>query len=188
MKGKHTSLKYLLTLIIFFLLTNLHASEKDWQIAAEGNKIILIRHSIAPGGGDPEGFNLRDCKTQRNLSIEGIKQSKKIGELFKEKKVPIDKVLSSEWCRCKDTAYYAFGTYKIFKPLNSTFTPPFNSNEEKQVREIKNYVRKWESKNKNLILVTHYSIINALTNSFPSSGELILINRKFKVLGRIKTN
>ena len=96
MKGKHTSLKYLLTLIIFFLLTNLHASEKDWQIAAEGNKIILIRHSIAPGGGDPEGFNLRDCKTQRNLSIEGIKQSKKIGELFKEKKVPIDKVLSSE--------------------------------------------------------------------------------------------
>ena len=67
-------------------------------------------------------LKLDDCKTQRNLNRTGINQSKKIGKLFKKNKMPIDQVLSSQWCRCKDTAKYAFGEYKEFTlALNSTF-------------------------------------------------------------------
>ena len=73
-----------------------------------GGNIVFIRHALAPGNGDPENINLNDCNTQRNLSENGIEQAKKIGEFFQNNKIPIDIVLSSEWCRCKDTAKYAF--------------------------------------------------------------------------------
>ena len=179
-----------LIIILFFFLfsSQLIASDKAWSLAQEGNKIILIRHSLAPGGGDPSGFKLNDCKTQRNLNLKGIKQSKQIGKLFKKNKVPVDQVLSSQWCRCKDTAKYAFGNYKEFTALNSTFQPPYNKNEGKQLKELYNYVKKWDGKGKNLVLITHYSIITAVSNAVPSSGEIIIADKNFKVLGTIQTD
>ena len=175
--------------IFFFLFTSqLIASDQAWNIAQEGNKIILIRHSLAPGGGDPAGFKIDDCKTQRNLSKKGVNQSKKIGKLFKKNKVPIDQVLSSQWCRCKDTAKYAFGDYKEFTALNSTFQSPYDKNEGKQLEELYSFVKKWNGKGKNLVLITHYSIITAVTNAVPSSGEIVVADKNFKVLGTIQTD
>ena len=176
--------------ILIFSLTSFysHSSEPNWKPAQEGNKIILIRHSLAPGGGDPVGFKLNDCKTQRNLNHTGINQSKKIGKLFRKKKIPIDQVLSSQWCRCKDTAKYAFGEYKEFTALNSTFQSPYNKNEARQLKELYSFVEKWKGKNKNLILITHYSIITAITNAVPNSGEIVITNKDFKVISTIATN
>ena len=94
MKNKIISL--ILNLILFSLFSfQIYASEQAWNLAQEGDKIILIRHSLAPGGGDPQGFKIDDCKTQRNLSRKGINQSKKIGKLFKKNKVLVDQVLSN---------------------------------------------------------------------------------------------
>ena len=175
---------------LFFSLftSHLNASDQLWNLAQEGNKIILIRHSLAPGGGDPPGFKINDCKTQRNLNLTGIKQSKKIGKLFKQNKVPVDQVLSSQWCRCKDTAKYAFGNYKEFTALNSTFQSPYNKNEGKQLKELYKFIKKWDGKGKNLVLITHYSIITAVTNAVPSSGEIVITDKDFKVLGTIQTD
>jgi len=153
-----------------------------------GNKVILIRHALAPGGGDPSSFKIGNCKTQRNLNKAGIEQSKKIGKIFKDNKISIDIVLSSEWCRCKDTAYYAFGEFKEFSALNSTFSTIYNKNEPKQVKEIEEYLMNWEGDGKNLILVTHYSIITAITNATPSSGEIVIADKNLNVIGTIKTN
>ena len=187
MKNKIISL--ILNLILFSLFSfQINASEQAWNLAQEGDKIILIRHSLAPGGGDPSGFKIDDCKTQRNLNRKGINQSKKIGKLFKKNKVPIDQVLSSQWCRCKDTAKYAFGNFKEFTALNSTFQSPYNKNEPKQLKELYNFVKKWDGKGKNLVLVTHYSIITAVTNAVPSSGEIVITDKNFEVLGTIQTD
>ena len=175
-------------LFFFIFILQLNASEQAWNLAQEGNKIILIRHSLAPGSGDPTGFKIDDCKTQRNLNKKGINQSKKIGKLFKKNKVLIDQILSSQWCRCKDTAKYAFGNYKEFTALNSTFQSPFDQNERKQLKELYNFVKKWDGKGKNLILITHYSIITAVTNAVPSSGEIVITDKDFKVLGSIQTD
>jgi len=172
-------------LSLFFSL-NLSA-EINWEAIQEGNKIILIRHASAPGGGDPVGFKIKDCSTQRNLDQIGIEQSIYIGKLFKKKLIPIDKVLSSQWCRCKDTAKFAFGDYKEFSALNSTFQAPFDKNEEKQLKQIKDYIKNWKGKGKNLVIVTHYSIITKVTNSSPSSGEIIIINKNFDILEKIST-
>ena len=97
-------MKKVLTILFIGLLnftSNIFADDKILDSLKEGNKIIFIRHAIAPGNGDPENFNIKDCSTQRNLSESGIKQSKKIGLFFKNNKIKIDQVLSSEWCRCK---------------------------------------------------------------------------------------
>ena len=187
MKNKIISL--ILNLILFSLISfQINASEQAWNLAEEGDKIILIRHSLAPGGGDPPGFKIDDCDTQRNLNMKGINQSKKIGKLFKKNKVPVDQVLSSQWCRCKDTAKYAFGNFKELTALNSTFQSPYNKNEPKQLKELYNFVKKWEGNGKNLVLVTHYSIITAVTNAVPSSGEIVITDKNFEVLGTIQTN
>ena len=92
---KKTVPHVILSLFLSLLLLNVQANEINWKPAQEGNKIILIRHALAPGGGDPEGFKLKDCSTQRNLNQAGINQSKRIGELFKKNSIPIDQVLSS---------------------------------------------------------------------------------------------
>ena len=132
----------LLTIIISLISFHSYSSEQNWKPAQDGDKIILIRHAKAPGGGDPEGFKIEDCKTQRNLDLMGINQSKKIGKLFREKNIKIDKVLSSQWCRCKDTAKYAFGDFKEFSALNSTYTPPYDQNEKQQIEDLKSKIVK----------------------------------------------
>jgi phosphohistidine phosphatase SixA len=180
---------YYLFIFLVFLCTSTNLfAESALDAFKKGGKVILIRHSLAPGGGDPDSFKIGNCKTQRNLNKAGIEQSKKIGKIFKNNKIPIDIVLSSQWCRCKDTAYYAFGKFKEFSALNSTFSAPFNRNEVRQIKEIKKYLKNWKGRGKNLILVTHYSIITAITDATPGSGEIVIADKNLNVLNTIKTN
>ena len=179
--------KIFLLIIISLTISNQVLSEdKILESLKEGGKIIFIRHAYAPGGGDPENFNINDCSTQRNLSNEGINQSKLIGEFFKTKKIKIDKVLSSEWCRCKDTAKFAFNEFETFDALNSFFSAKFAKNEKKQIEELKNYIKNWKS-NKNLILVTHYVVISSMLNIAVSSGEIVISDKNYEIIGSIET-
>ena len=171
----------------FFTLTNLASSnEKLIDSLKEGGKLIFIRHAYAPGNRDPQNFNLLDCESQRNLSQEGIAQSKKIGLFFTENKIQIDKVLSSEWCRCKDTAKFAFSTYETFSALNSFYDIRFSKNKNKQIKNLKKYIDGWNGK-KNLVLVTHFVVISEILNLGSSSGEIIVSDRNFNVVTRIET-
>ncbi len=184
-----TTVPRLFFIISFFILfLNTSFAQANWKPARDGDKVIFIRHAIAPGGGDPPGFKINDCNTQRNLSQAGIDQSKKIGMLFSKNQIKIDQVLTSQWCRCKDTAKYAFTRFKEFSALNSTFQSSFIKNEKKQIRELRSFVKNWRGKGKNLILITHYSIITAITDSLPGSGEIIITDKNFNVLSTISTN
>ena len=176
-------------LILFFILFAFDSNAENTLVGLlkEEGKIVFIRHSIAPGGGDPENFSLKDCSTQRNLSKKGIEQSKQIGEFFKKNKVIISKVLSSQWCRCKDTAFHAFRKYEEFFALNSTFQIKFSGNSKKQAEALKNFVKKWDGKG-NIIFVTHYVIILKHTNYAPSSGELVITDKNFNVLSTLRTD
>ena len=101
-------------LIIFISLTTSIKADLNKKLINQlknGGKLIFIRHAYAPGNGDPDNFNLNDCSTQRNLNDEGRKQAQYIGNFFKENKIKIDKVLSSEWCRCKETAKLHFKNF-----------------------------------------------------------------------------
>jgi phosphohistidine phosphatase SixA len=179
--------------IILFLLISLNLSLKTnsednvQSILNEGGKIIFIRHAYAPGGGDPDNFDISNCASQRNLNQEGVEQAKKIGKFFLKKKIPINKILSSEWCRCKETAKYAFKNYETKSFLNSFFSQKFAKNKDKQIRELKEYIEKWNSKN-NLIFVTHYVVILETLNLSVSSGEIVVVDKNFNILARQKTS
>jgi len=177
-----------LIIILSLISNNSYSKQVKWEPAQKGDKIIFIRHSIAPGNGDPAGFKINDCKTQRNLNKKGIDQSKMIGKLFEKNKIKIDQVLTSQWCRCIDTAKYAFKNFKEFSALNSTYQAPYDQNEIKQIKELKKFVKEWNGKGKNLVLVTHYSIITAITNAIPGSGEIVVTDKTFKVLSTISTD
>ena len=153
----------------------------------EGGKVILIRHAYAPGGGDPDNFDINDCDTQRNLDYSGKLQAKNIGNFFKKNKIPIHKVISSEWCRCKETAFLSFNNFKTKKFLNSFYSLKFSQNRNEQMKELKKYIEEWQSEG-NLILVTHYVVILEVLGYAPSSGEIVISNKNFKKIGSIKVS
>ena len=111
-------MKKIFIYLLFLLPINSHADENIISFLKEGKKVVFLRHAIAPGNGDPVNFDINDCSTQRNLNNKGIIQSRNIGT-FLTNNIKIDKVLSSEWCRCKDTAKIAFGKFKTLSALNS---------------------------------------------------------------------
>ncbi len=179
-------LKYFI--IIFISLTTPIKADLDKKLLnqlEDGGKVIFIRHAYAPGNGDPNNFNLYDCSTQRNLNKEGREQAKYIGKFFKKNNIKIDKVLSSEWCRCKETAKIAFKNFSTNSFLNSFYSSNFAKNKEKQIRALNDYIRKFQS-DKNLILITHYVLISEVLNYAPSSGEIIVSDKNFNMLGNIE--
>ena len=153
----------------------------------DGGKLIFIRHAYAPGSGDPNNFNLNDCSTQRNLNKEGRKQAKNIGEFFKKNEIRIDKVLSSEWCRCKETAKIAFNDFSTNNFLNSFYSSKYAENKDKQVDALNNYIKNFKS-NKNLVFVTHYVLISEVLKYAPSSGEIIISDKDLNMIGSIEIN
>ena len=175
-------------IIIFISLTTSIKADFNKNLINQlegGGKLIFIRHAYAPGNGDPNNFNLNDCSTQRNLNADGRRQSKFIGEFFRKNKIKIHKVLSSEWCRCKETANIAFKDFSTNSFLNSFYSSKFKKNKVKQVEQLNNYVKKFKS-DKNLVFVTHYVLISEVLNYGPSSGEIVVSDKNFNIIGNIE--
>lgn len=147
------------------------ADEDLWRRLQEGGHVILIRHALAPGTGDPAGFVLEDCATQRNLSAEGRAQARRIGAMLAARKIPIDRVLSSHWCRALETARLLDqGPVEPFPPLDSFFRNTARA--PAQTAAVKALLETLG--NQTIVMVTHQVNITALTGIFPRSGEMII--------------
>jgi len=169
-------------LLALFLSGDVIASEELWTRLKAGGHVVLIRHAITtPGAGDPAGMRLEDCSTQRNLTDEGRAHARRIGEEWRKRGIPVDRVLSSPWCRCLETARLAFGKAEVSEPLSNLFGR--RENEEQQVRDLRALVGKHAGKG-NLVLVTHGSTIAALTGVNPATGEMVILT-KGAVAGRL---
>ena len=172
--------------VLLFQFNYSFANDEVIESLKEGNKLIFIRHALAPGNGDPENFELQNCSTQRNLNEIGIQQSKKIGLIFKKNEIKIDNIYSSEWCRCKDTAKYAFDDFETFDALNSFYDIRFAANEDKQIKDFYEFIDSIDSKN-NIVFVTHYVVIGAILNIGTSSGEIVVTDKNLNIIGSIDT-
>ena len=166
------------------------ADDRLWDALRSKNHFALLRHALAPGTGDPPEFTLGVRETQRNLSEEGRKQAKRIGDLFRAHGINKARVFSSEWFRCTDTAeLLELGPVISLPALNSFY----RKYEQKKSRTRS--LSEWLSRQKldePLILVTHQVNITALTGIYPSSGEIVVVHKNehggLKVLGSIKTD
>lgn len=179
----------------FFSTQQVQALEPElWKKLREGTAVALLRHAIAPGNGDPVGFVVDDCTTQRNLSAEGRAQSQRIGDALKAESITQAAVYSSQWCRCIDTGYgLDLGTIETLPLLNSFYQD--RSTESDQTDTLKKWIkRRLENTDTATILpailVSHQVNITSLTGVFPSSGELVLVtydNAELVVLGTVST-
>ncbi len=175
-------------IIVFISLTSSIKADSQKKLInelKEGGKIIFIRHAYAPGNGDPENFDKKDCSTQRNLNNEGIEQSKKIGHFFIKNQIINNEIFTSEWCRCKDTAKYAFDKFKTFDALNSFYQSKFMKNKDKQIKDLKKFIKTWDD-DKNLILITHYVVISEMLGVGVNSGEIIVSDKNFSIIDSIE--
>lgn len=150
----------------------------------KGGVVALIRHAeTEPGVGDPPEFKLEDCRTQRNLSIAGQQDARRIGAWFKQNKLKPRAVLSSAWCRCKDTANLAFGQHTVWPALNSVF------NDRAQLPDQSEIVRKALAAVPNQqfeVWVTHQVNITALTGQGIGMGEIFILDGQGKLLTRTR--
>ncbi len=158
----------------------------DWPAVQPGS-IVLFRHATAPGTGDPPGFKLGDCSTQRNLDDVGRAQAKRIGEQFRERKLRVGQVLTSQWCRTRDTAELAFpGAWAEDASFNSFFED--RSRSDPQTAAALKTLSGWKGPGV-LVVVTHQVNITALTGIVPSSGEGVVVRPKHRggidVVGRV---
>lgn len=162
-----------------------------WTLLQQGETglVVAMRHAIAPGTGDPANFKLGECSTQRNLSEQGRTQAKQIGAEFRKRNIKIARVLSSQWCRCLETAKLMdLGKVELFPAVNSFF-----SDSSKAARQTA-IVRKLIVDNRNtkgaIIIVTHQVNITAITDIVPQSGEAVILKAdrqsKVQIVGRIR--
>lgn len=155
-----------------------------WQALRSGEAVALVRHAEAPGTGDPAGFRLDDCATQRNLSSEGRAQAARLGEAFRRQGIATAEIRSSAWCRCRDTATgLALGPVQVAAPLNSFFgASGAAADSTAALRQLIAAL----PEDRPAVLVTHQVNITALTGIFPRSGEVIVVRRGgLATLGRL---
>jgi phosphohistidine phosphatase SixA len=155
----------------------------------EDGLTILYRHAIAPGTGDPAGFRLGDCATQRNLSAEGRAQARDIGRALRQARVPVAEVRSSRWCRARDTArLMSVGSVRPTPALDSVFTAS-DDRAQRQRRQAEQIIRAHADRESVLVLVGHQVNITDLTGVVPVSGEGVVVrvgsSGDLEVVGRL---
>jgi phosphohistidine phosphatase SixA len=142
--------------------------------------VLLLRHTIAPGVGDPENFKLNDCSTQRNLSQLGRADAKAVGDWLKRRDIKISRVESSRWCRAKETAQLlGIGRVRLNSNLDSLFESADPANAIQTVR-VKKQIVDWRNKSGLLVLVGHFVNIGAVTGVGVGSGEGVLVKADSK--------
>lgn len=161
-----------------------------WRALGSGGHLVIMRHALAPGTGDPPQFDVSDCATQRNLSGEGRRQARLIGDRFRANGIGAAAVFTSQWCRCRETAeLLGLGEVDDLPAINSFFQN-FSLREPQTLA-----LRQWldqQPLDRPLVLVTHQVNINAFTDRFTRSGEMVFLRRvgkgDYRVVGTIETD
>ena len=162
------------------------ASKEAWAALVNGGHVALIRHGNAPPGyGDPPGFKIDDCATQRNLDEGGRAQARALGEAFRQHGVRAEKILSSPWCRCLETA-----RLMVLGPVDGTWAVAASDKSPERLAALRQMLANWRGPG-TLVVVTHALTVQALVGIMPGQAETVVIRPKLgkepgvEVVGRI---
>jgi phosphohistidine phosphatase SixA len=182
------------SLICLFGLSPLAVAEADPDRAAmfermkTGGHVLMVRHALAPGNGDPANFQIGDCSTQRNLDGRGREQAASIGEMLRSEGIASARIYSSQWCRCYETAeLLALGPVAELTALNSFYE--LTQNREPNLAALRKFIAELPPDGGLVILVTHLVTVSAMTGEGVSTGEGVLLklnkNAPYEVVGRV---
>ncbi|KPQ27857.1 MAG: Phosphohistidine phosphatase SixA [Marinobacter excellens HL-55] len=165
---------FLILMILGLVPANGHASEDQaWTALREGRAVLMMRHALAPGTGDPGEFDVNDCGTQRNLNSVGREQARSWGPFLESRGITGARVFSSQWCRCMDTAReMGMGEVTEWPALNSFFRN--RGNGDTQTRQTIALVNDLEP-GAAVVLVSHQVNVTALAGVFPASNEGVIL-------------
>ena len=155
------------------------ATTDIWQELRTGRGyVVMLRHALAPGTGDPAGFRLGDCSTQRNLSAEGRRQAIAIGAQWRRERMPVDRVLTSRWCRARDTArLLAVGKVTAYPALDSSFTVS-DTAAARRAAQVRALIASHRGEPGVLVLVGHQVNITDVTGVVPASGQAVVVKAR----------
>jgi phosphohistidine phosphatase SixA len=171
------------------ILATTGVAADGWSELAQPGAIVLLRHATAPGVGDPRGFRLEDCASQRNLDESGRAEARQLGEQFRRRGVQVGAVLSSQWCRTRETARLAFGDRqpRDEPAFNSLFERSPAEREAQTLRAIE-LLKRWKGPGA-LVVVTHQVNIQQITRMPAASAEGVVLRvggqGELKVVGTI---
>ena len=166
----------LVGLLCTIVFNTTHATSLQEYAEKPFGRVLMLRHALAPGFGDPSNFQLRDCSTQRILDEVGREQSRQIGNAFRKAGLRFEGVYSSQWCRCLDTAELLdIGTVDDFTGLNSFYTMP--EREAEWLAELREHITLLGRRtDEPVIMVTHAVTISAIAGVSVGSGEAVLLD------------
>ena len=160
-------------MLALFLPPEPTAADTRFARLTQPGIVAIVRHAHAPGTGDSTKFRLDDCTTQRNLDERGREQAREIGAAIRAAGVTVNRVLTSQWCRCRDTARLLdLHPVDDLPALNSFFRNPDRA--DRQTAELRQFLFDLPP-GESIVLVTHYVNIRALTGRGASSGEVFLL-------------
>lgn len=158
------------------------SSDRMAALIRQGGCVVLIRHALTePGIGDPPGFTLDNCRSQRLLSEAGRGQSRRIGQWFSAQGLKPAGVRSSLWCRCRDTADEAFGAHTPWPALNSSFG---NAQAQPAMTQAMRQALRQVPAGRFEVWITHQVSMTALTGSYPAMGEGFVVSNQGQLLAR----
>ncbi|HZY18141.1 MAG TPA: histidine phosphatase family protein [Ramlibacter sp.] len=184
----HTLFRVLLACVSFFLAGAASAADA-WAALARPGAVLLLRHATAPGVGDPPGFRLGDCSTQRNLDDEGRDEARRLGDLFRRRGIQVGAVWTSQWCRTRETARLAFGDAVQDQPVFNSFFGADAVQRDAQTRQARELLARWRGPGV-LVAVTHQVNITALTGAGMGSAEGVVVrprpDGRLEVVGTVQ--
>lgn len=182
---------FILILAGSITLSALNSSADQNELIAKlktGGHILMVRHAVAPGSGDPKNFKIGDCSTQRNLDETGRAQAQSIGDWLRANGVASARVYSSQWCRCLETAkQMRLGNVQELPALNSFYER--TQDREPNISALKEFISRQPADGELIVFVTHFVTIGALTGESVSSGTGVLLELKedgpYEMVGRL---
>jgi phosphohistidine phosphatase SixA len=177
--------------VAFIASASFACAADPWLVLKEPGTIALIRHADAPGVGDPKGWRLDDCATQRNLSERGRQQARALGDGFRANAVAVEKVIASQWCRAIETAtLLQVGPVERQPAFNNAYV--LSERRAELTRAAREVLSGWNGRGL-LVVVTHGDNIQLLAGVMPAQGEIVAVRRNgagsagLTVVGRIRT-
>jgi len=158
---------------------------------AKPGRVLIMRHALAPGVGDPANFRLGDCSTQRNLDATGRRQAEALGQRLAQAGIKSARVYSSQWCRTLETArLLALGAVTELPALNSFFE--LAENRESNIAALRRFLAALPADGPPVVLVTHQVTISAITGVYASSGGGVILqvdgSAALRAIGEISAN
>lgn len=183
--------KLLMLAFAFVALASPAQAADIWdELADSDGLVILYRHALAPGGGDPANFDVDDCATQRNLSAAGRRQAVRMGRQLRTRDIPVAEAISSPWCRSRDTArLMRVGPVREMSRLGSVFQSSARTAERRE-RATTKLIRRHAASDGVLVVVGHQANIIDLTGIAPASGEGVVVRYdldagRIDIVGRV---